>query len=38
MRILALKHTARAPDLAGADIIRESLRATNLDDILRRLA
>jgi len=38
MRVLALKHTALEADLAGADIIRESLRDTDLDDILRRLA
>jgi beta-phosphoglucomutase len=38
MRVLALRHTAPAADLAGADIIRESLRDTDLDDILRRLA
>jgi beta-phosphoglucomutase len=38
MLVLALKHTAPESDLAGADIIRESFRDTNLDDILRRLA
>jgi HAD superfamily hydrolase (TIGR01509 family) len=38
MRVLALKHTAPEADLTGADIIRESFRDTNLDDILRRLA
>ena len=38
MRVLALKHTALEADLADADIIRESLRDTDLDDILRRLA
>ena len=38
MRVLALKHTAPESDLAGADIICESFRDTNLDDILRRLA
>jgi beta-phosphoglucomutase len=38
MRVLALKHTAPESALAGADIIRESFRDTNLDDILRRLA
>ena len=38
MRVLALRHTAAESDLAGADIIRESLRETDLDDILRRLA
>jgi len=38
MHVLALKHTAPESDLAGADIIRESFRDTDLDDILRRLA
>ena len=38
MRVLALKTTAPEADLAGADLIRESLRETDLDDILRRLA
>jgi beta-phosphoglucomutase len=38
MRVLALKQTASASDLAGADIIRESFREVDLDDILRRLA
>jgi HAD superfamily hydrolase (TIGR01509 family) len=38
VRVLALRHTAPASDLAGADIVRESLRDTDLDDILRRLA
>ncbi len=37
MRVLALKHTAPESDLAGADIIRESFRDIDLDDILRRL-
>jgi beta-phosphoglucomutase len=37
MRVLALRHTASESDLAGADLIRESLRQTDLDDILRRL-
>ena len=38
MRVLALKHTAAEADLAGADLIRESIRATDLDDVLRSLA
>jgi HAD superfamily hydrolase (TIGR01509 family) len=38
MRILGLTTTATAADLAGADLIRSSLRETDLDDILRRLA
>ena len=38
MRVLALKHTSAEADLAGADLVRESLRETNLDDVLRRLA
>ena len=38
MRVLALNHTASESDLAGADLIRKSLRETDLDDILRRLA
>ncbi len=37
MRVLALKHTVPESDLAGADIIRESFRDIDLDDILRRL-
>lgn len=38
MRVLALTHTATEADLAAADIIRESLGKTDLDDILRLLA
>jgi beta-phosphoglucomutase len=38
MRVLALTQTSTKADLAGADLIRASLRETNLDDILRRLA
>ena len=38
MRILALRHTAPEADLAKADLVRTSLRETDLDDILRRLA
>jgi beta-phosphoglucomutase len=38
VRVLALRHTSSASDLTGADIVRESLRDTDLDDILRRLA
>jgi HAD superfamily hydrolase (TIGR01509 family) len=38
MRVLALTHTAPETELEGADLIRESLRETDLDDILRRLA
>jgi HAD superfamily hydrolase (TIGR01509 family) len=38
MRVLALNHTAADSDLAGADLIRKSLRDTDLDEILRRLA
>jgi beta-phosphoglucomutase len=38
MRILGLTTTATEADLAGADLIRTSLRDTDLDDILRRLA
>ncbi len=37
MRVLALKHTVPESDLVGADIIRESFRDIDLDDILRRL-
>jgi beta-phosphoglucomutase len=38
MKVLALCQTAQASDLHGADIIRPSIAATDLDDILRRLA
>jgi beta-phosphoglucomutase len=38
MRVLALTHTSSELDLADADLIRRSLRETDLDDILRRLA
>ena len=38
MRVLALKHTAPESDLAGADLIRDSIGETDLDDILRGLA
>jgi len=38
MRVLALTQTSTEADLSGADLIRASLRETNLDDILRRLA
>jgi len=37
MRVLGLTTTVSAADLTGADLIRESLRDTDLDDILRRL-
>jgi len=37
-RVLGLTTTVSAADLTGADLIRESLRDTDLDDILRRLA
>ncbi|HVC44879.1 MAG TPA: HAD family phosphatase [Candidatus Binataceae bacterium] len=38
MRVLALSHTAPADALAAADLIRPSIAATDLDDVLRRLA
>lgn len=38
MRVLALRHTAPEADLARADLVRNSLGETDLDDILRRLA
>ena len=38
MRALALKHTAPESDLAGADLIRNSIGEIDLDDILRRLS
>jgi len=38
MRVLALKHTAAEADLAGADLIRESIAEIDLDDVLRRLS
>ena len=38
MRVLALRHTAPEADLARADLVRDSLQATDLDEILRRLA
>jgi beta-phosphoglucomutase len=38
MRVLALKQTAREADLADADLIRNSIGETDLDDVLRRLS
>ena len=38
MRVLALTTTAPASELVNADLIRASLRETDLDDILRRLS
>jgi HAD superfamily hydrolase (TIGR01509 family) len=38
MRVLAVCHTAPAKALSAADLIRPSLCATDLDDILHRLA
>jgi beta-phosphoglucomutase len=37
MRTLAFKHIAKESDLAGANLIRNSIGETDLDDILRRL-
>ena len=37
MKVLAIAHTSPAQSLAGADLVRPSLAATDLDDILRRL-
>ncbi len=37
MRVLAVKHTASEPDLAGADLVRASFADTDLDDVLQRL-
>lgn len=38
MRVLAVCHTARAADLADADLARASLRETDLDEVLRAIA
>jgi HAD superfamily hydrolase (TIGR01509 family) len=38
MRVLAVCHDASADMLAAADLVRPSLRETDLDDVLRRLA
>jgi beta-phosphoglucomutase len=38
MRVMAVCHTAAAADLAAADIVRPSLRETDLDEILRIMA
>jgi beta-phosphoglucomutase len=38
MRVLAVCHTASADALAAADLVRPSLAATDLDDVLRRVA
>jgi beta-phosphoglucomutase len=38
MRILAVCHSASADDLKAADVVRRSLAATDLDQVLRRLA
>jgi HAD superfamily hydrolase (TIGR01509 family) len=37
MRVLAVAQTTPAPRLAAADLVRPSLAATDLDDILRKL-
>jgi beta-phosphoglucomutase len=38
MRVLAVCHSAPAKALSAADLVRPSLRTTDLDDILRQLA
>jgi hypothetical protein len=38
MRVLAVSHSPTAADLAGADLVRPSLAATDLDEVLRVLA
>lgn len=38
MRVLALCHSARPEDLKGAEIVRNSLAETNLDELLRQLS
>jgi HAD superfamily hydrolase (TIGR01509 family) len=38
MRVLAVSHNATPADLAGADLVRPSLAATDLDEVLRSLA
>jgi len=38
MRVLAVSHSPTAADLAGADVVRPSLAATDLDEVLRVLA
>jgi HAD superfamily hydrolase (TIGR01509 family) len=37
MRVLAIAHTSPAAALGDADLVRASLAATDLDDVLRRL-
>ena len=37
MRVLGVCHTAGAAELAGAEFVRPSLAATDLDELLRRL-
>jgi hypothetical protein len=38
MRVLALCHSARPKALKGAEIVRNSLAETDLDEILRSLS
>jgi beta-phosphoglucomutase-like phosphatase (HAD superfamily) len=38
MRVMAIAQTAHASELDGADLVRASLAATDLDEILRELA
>jgi HAD superfamily hydrolase (TIGR01509 family) len=38
MRVLALCHSARPEDLKGAEIVRNSLAETDLDEVLRELS
>ena len=38
MRVLALCHSARREELAGAEVVRDSLAETDLDELLRELS
>ena len=37
MKVLALCHTAQAPELAAAEVVRPSIHGLDLDDVLRAL-
>jgi beta-phosphoglucomutase-like phosphatase (HAD superfamily) len=38
MKVMALAHTTSAAELDGADVVRDSFSASDLDDILKRLS
>jgi HAD superfamily hydrolase (TIGR01509 family) len=38
MKVMALAHTTPAAELDGADVVRDSFSASDLDDILKRLS